>query len=61
MCSFLLYSKMNQPYIHISLLPFGLPSHSGHHSALGRVPYTIQYVLISYPFYTQYQWCIYVS
>ena len=28
--------------------PFGLPSHSGHHSALSRVPCAIQHVLISY-------------
>ena len=50
--SFLLYWKMNQPCIYH--LPFGLPSHSGHHSALGRIPctVTIQCVLINYPFYT---------
>ena len=29
-------------------LPFGLPSHSGHHSALSRVPCAIQHVLINY-------------
>ena len=42
-------------YIYIYTLPFGLPSHSGHHSALSRVPCAIQYVLINYLFYTQYQ------
>ena len=26
--------------------PFGFPSHSGHHSAVSRVPCAIQYVLI---------------
>ena len=31
--------------------PFGLSSHSDHHSALSRVPCAIQYVLISYLFY----------
>ena len=34
LCYFLLHSKMNQPYICMYPLPFGLPSHSGHHSAL---------------------------
>ena len=36
-------------------LPFGFPSHSGRHSILSRVLSAIQYVLISYLFYTQYQ------
>ena len=47
-------------YIHIYKypLPFRFPSHSGHHSALSRVPFTIKYVLISYLFYTWYQYCI---
>ena len=47
-------------YIHIYIypLPFRFPSHSGHHSALSRVPCTIKYVLISYLFYTWYQYCI---
>ena len=42
-------------------LSFGLPSCSGHHSVLSRVPCVIQYVLISYLFYTQYQQCICVN
>ena len=33
-------------------LPFGLPSHLGYHSALGRVPCAVQYVPISCLFYT---------
>ena len=37
LCQFLLYSKMNQPYIYTQPLPFGLPSRPGHHSALSRV------------------------
>ena len=49
---FRLYSKMNQLYIYICPLPFGLPSHFGHHRALSRVPCVIQYVLTSYLFYT---------
>ena len=61
LCQFRLYSKMNQPYIYIYPLPYGLPSHSGHHSALSRVPCAIQQVLISYLFYTQYQQCICVN
>ena len=36
-------------------LCFGLPSHSGYHRALSRVPCAIQYFLISSLFYTQYQ------
>ena len=30
----LLYSEVNQPYMHIDPLPFRLPSNSGHHSTL---------------------------
>ena len=33
-------------------LPFGLPSHTGHLSALSRVPCGVHQVLISYLFYT---------
>ena len=61
LCWFLLYSKVNQPHIHIYSLPFGFPSDSGHFGALSRVPWAIQYVLISYPFYTWYQLCILVN
>ena len=35
---------MNQPYTYDYPLTFGLPSHLGHHSALGRVPCAIKYV-----------------
>ena len=28
--------------LHLSLLFFGFPSHSGHHGALSRVPYAVQ-------------------
>ena len=42
---------MNQPYIYTHPLPFGLPFHSGHPSALRRVPCAIQYILISYVLY----------
>ena len=55
LCQFRLYCKVNRPYICIYPLPFVLPFHLGHHSALRRVPFAIQYVLISYLFYTQYQ------
>ena len=37
---------MNQPHIYIYSLPFGLPSHSGHHCVLSRVRCILQYVLI---------------
>ena len=52
LCWFLLYNKMNQPYVYIYPLPFGLPPHSGHHRALSGVPCTIPYILISYLCYT---------
>ena len=42
---------MNQSYIYTTCpLPFGLPSNSGHHRALSRVPCAVQYVLISHLF-----------
>ena len=41
-----LHNKMNQPYTYRYPLLFGLPSHLGYHSALGRVPCAIQYVPI---------------
>ena len=52
LCWFILYNKMNQPYVYVYPLPFGLPPHSGHHRALSGVPCAIPYVLISYLFYT---------
>ena len=42
MCLFLQYSKLDQPYIYIYPLPFGLPSHSDHHRVLRRVPWSIR-------------------
>ena len=38
LCSFLLYSKVNQLYVYIYSLFFVFPSHLGHHRALSRVP-----------------------
>ena len=55
---FLPYRKLSQPYINIHHLPLGLPSHAGNRSALSRVPCAIQYVLMSYLFFTCYQQCI---
>ena len=49
---FLLYSKVNQLYIHIYLLFFGLPSHLGHQRSLSRVPCALQKAIIIYLFYT---------
>ena len=49
---------MDQLYMYVYPLPFGLPSRSDHHSAFSSVPCAIQYVLISYLFYTQYQQCV---
>ena len=43
---FLLNRKVNHPYIYIYALHFGLPSHSGHHCALSRVPCIVEHVLI---------------
>ena len=40
-CVFLFYSRMNQLCLYMDLLPFGLPFHSGHDSALSRVPFAI--------------------
>ena len=51
-CWFLLYSKVNQLYLCIYPIFFGCPSHSDHHKALSRVPCAIQYVLLSFLFYT---------
>ena len=51
LCQFLLYSKMNQLYIYIYPVFFGLPSHLGHHRALNRVPCAIEQVLISCLFF----------
>ena len=42
-CQFLLYRKVNLSHMYIYPLPFGLSSHSGHHSAL-RVPRAIQQI-----------------
>ena len=52
LCLPALHNIMNQPYTYRYPLPFGLPSHLGHPSALGRVPCSIQYVPISCLFYT---------
>ena len=41
LCSFLLYSKVNQLYVYIYPLFFGFPSHLGHHRSLSRVPCAI--------------------
>ena len=48
-CYILLHSKMNQPHTYIYPLFFGVPSHSGHYSALSRVPWSMQYVLKEKP------------
>ena len=39
-------------YTFIYLLFFGFPSHLGDHRAPNRVPYAVQWVLISFLFYT---------
>ena len=51
LCQFLLYSKVNQLYIHVYPLFFRFPSHLGHQRALSSVPYATQQALISYLFY----------
>ena len=45
---FLLYSEVNQPYVHTSPLFFGLPFHLGHHRGLRRAPWGVQQALVSY-------------
>ena len=48
--------EQSESALHIHTSPLlGFPSHLGHHRALSRVPCAIQYVLISYLFYTEYQ------
>ena len=49
LCSFLLYSKANQLYIHTYPVFFGFPSHLGHNRALNRVPRAIsRFSLVTY-------------
>ena len=50
---FLLCSRVNQLCLYTYSLFFRFPSHLGHCPAPRRIPYTIQYVLINYLFYTQ--------
>ena len=58
LCYFLLYSKVNQPYMYLYPLCFGFPPHLGHHSAPSRVPSTVQQVLIHSPFCAQQCICV---
>ena len=46
---------MNQSHIYTYPLPLGLPSHSGHHSALSSVLCAIEYIAISCLFYLDYR------
>ena len=48
---------MNQLYIYVYPLHFGLPSSLGHHRAVNRVPCAIQLLLSSYLFHV----CVHVS
>ena len=52
LCYFLLYGKVKQLYIYIYSLFFRLFSHIGPYRVLGRGPFAIQQVLISYLCYT---------
>lgn len=61
LCQSLLYCKMSRPCTYVCPLPFGLPPHSGHHSAIRRVPCAAEYDLISCLFSTQYQYCVCVN
>ena len=46
-------AQQNESAIHIQIYPpFWIPSHLGYHSVLGKVPCALQYVPISYLFYT---------
>ena len=51
----MLVSAMQQNESAINPLFSGFLRHLGHHRALSRVPYTIQWVLINYLFWTLYQ------
>ena len=57
-CVSFCYTAVKQLYVYIYPLFFGFPSHLGHHRALGKVPCALQQIL-SYLFYTQYQYCGY--
>ena len=57
LCQFLLYNKVNQQYVYVHLSFIGFLPHLGHRTALSRGLCAMQYVLISYLFYTQQ--CIY--
>ena len=52
LCDVVLVFTVQQSESTICSLPFGLPSHSGHSSAVSRVLCAIQYVQISFLFYT---------
>ena len=57
LCYFLLYSKMNLPYIHILSPPFWIsfPFRSPQYITREFLVLYNEYVLISYPFYVSYQ------
>ena len=57
LCQFIMYSRVNQPCIHIYPLFLGFPSHLDRHGALSRVLCAIQLIFINYLFY-RYQ-CVY--
>ena len=48
LCQFLLHRKVNRFYVYIYPFSFRFPSHLGYHRALGRDPWAMQQVLISY-------------
>ena len=66
LCSFLLYSDVNQAYVYTYPLPLGLPSHPappsrplGHHGAPSWAPHAIHQLPASFLFHTW--WCIHIN
>ena len=59
--SFAIPQSASATYISMYPLFFGFLSHLVHHRALGRVPWAILWILISYLFCTWYQYCLYVD
>ena len=60
LCSFLLYSKVNHPYVRKYPLSSRLHSHINHYRAQNSVLCAIQQVLINYPL-VYIQQCVYVN
>ena len=54
-CYFLLYGKVNQPYVYAYIPSFLISFPFRSHRTLSRIPCAVYSVPITYLFYTQYQ------